>query len=108
MAFRQLERTEWKTLFDDFSRRLAREHRTDYAEIRVFSREEGAQPETSWLPLVGITYDPRSDALEILVENMDHLVYHPKKIFIDVLDGGVLSSLVVVRADGIREVIELR
>lgn len=91
-----------------FSKKLSREHRTDYAEIRVFYRENGAQPETSWLPLAGITYDRKGDLLEVLVENMDHLVFHPKEIYVDERADQELNSLEVVREDGPMEVIELR
>jgi hypothetical protein len=108
MSIKQLEKADWASYFDAFSKKLNREHRTDYAEIRVFSQEDGAQPETSWLPLAGITYDRKGDLLEVLVENMDHLVYHPKEIYVDEMEDKVLSSLEVVREDGTIEVIELR
>lgn len=108
MAIRHLAPEDWSRYFDAFSRRHIRERRTDYAEIRVFSMEDGAQPETSWLPLAGITYDRKDDLLEILVENMDHLILHPTEIFVEETEEGVLTSLQVVRRDGLKEIIEVR
>lgn len=108
MSIKKIARTDWAGYFDAFSRKHNRAHRTDYAEIRVFSLEDGAQRETSWLPLAGITYDPKSDLLEILVDSMDHLVLHPREIYVEELEGGVLASLQVMREDGTKEVIELR
>lgn len=107
MAIRKLYRDEWSSYFDSFSKTLMRDQRVDYAEIRVFSMEDGAQPETSWVPLRGITYDRKSDLLEIIVDRMDHLIYHPNEIHIDEMDD-VLTSLEVLRRDGTQEVIELR
>jgi hypothetical protein len=108
MSIKKIDRAQWVSYFDTFSKRLIQTHRTDYAEIRVFSPEDGAQPETSWLPLAGITYDPRSDLLEVLVENMDHLVLHPEEIYVDETATGILSSLEVIRKDGTKEIVEVR
>lgn len=107
MAIQKLERDQWATYFDTFSRDFIRSKRSDYAQIRVLSTEDGAQPETSWLPLIGLTYDAKSDLLDVSVENMDHLVYQPEEIYVDEEDG-VISSLEVVRKDGTKEIIELR
>ena len=108
MSIKKIDSTEWASYFDAFSRKLARTHRTDYAEIRVFSPEDGAQTETSWLPLSGITYDAKSDLLETLVENMDHLVLHPQEIYVDETEPDILNSLEVIRKDGTKEVVEVR
>lgn len=109
MAVRKIERAEWRAYFDAFSRPLARGARTEYAEIRVFSPDIGAQPETRWLPLRGIAYDERHDLLDVAVEHMDHRILHPREIYVDEGPGGeVLCSMEVVEQDGTREVIELR
>lgn len=107
MAIQKLEKNQWATYFDTFSRDFIKGKRSDYAQIHVLSAENGAQPETAWLPLIGITYDAKSDMLEVAVENMDHLVYHPEEVYVDEEDG-VLSSLEIVRKDGTKEIIELR
>lgn len=107
MAITQLARDDWSTYFDDLSKRFADDDRPEYAEIRVLSMEDGAQPETSWLPLNGLTYDRKGDLLEVFVEGMDHLVYHPQEIYVDE-DAGELSSLEIVRTDGTKEIIEIR
>jgi len=107
MATRQLPPSEWTEYFDALSHRLAHNEHPEYAEIRVLGLQEGAQPETSWLPLQGITYDPNNDLLEVLVEGMDHLIQHPEDIYVDEEEGEVLS-LEVVRTDGTKEIIEIR
>lgn len=69
--------------------------------------EDGAQPETSWLPLDGISYDRKKDLLEVLVEDFDPLALHPKEIYADEMGEEVLS-IEVIRQDETKEIIELR
>jgi Family of unknown function (DUF5335) len=108
MSVRKLEKKAWKAYFNGLSKSYMRHERLDYAEIRIFSQEIGAQPETSWLPLKGITYDDKDDLLEVDVEHLDHLVYHPGEIYVEETPNGMLTTLEIVRKDGIKEIIELR
>ena len=107
MSIRQLPQTVWRAYFDRFSKEKSDQHRVDYAEIRVFSAELGAQPETRWLPLEGITYDHHDDRLDIFVKGLGHLIAHPQSIHIDETNGR-LDSMEIVRTDGAREVVEIR
>lgn len=108
MNIKKLEPTDWQAYFDKFSKNMSTEHRTDYAEIRILSEEIGSQKETSWLPLKGLTYDSRSEILEVLVENMDHMVLEPSEIYVDENEAGTINALEVIRRDGIKEIIEVR
>src|SRR5688500_15080725 len=107
MSIRSLPREEWSAYFDRFSKTKDDAGRVDYAEIRVFSPEIGAQQETSWVPLQGLTYDAKDDLLEVTVPGLDHLVAHPTAIHVDEA-AGRLNSFEVVRRDGTREIIEIR
>lgn len=107
MAIRTLPRAEWHDYFDAFSHTKADVGRIDYAEIRVLLPEDGVQPQTQWLPLQGIVYDPKDDLLEILVSGLDHLAGHPEMIYVDE-DGGRLDRMEIVRRDGIKEIVEIR
>jgi hypothetical protein len=104
---RTLPHDEWAPYFDRFSRNKDDAGRIDYTEIRVISPEIGAQRETSWVPLQGVTYDPKGDLLEIIVPGLDHLVTHPVEIHVDET-GDVLERFEVIRDDGTREIIEIR
>ena len=107
MAIRQLPRTDWNDYFDAFSKEKSDSGRIDYAEIRVFSPEIGAQPQTKWLPLQGLTYDPKDDRLDVFVKGLDHMIVHPKVIYVEE-SSGRLDSIEVVREDGTYEVVEIR
>lgn len=105
MAIRQLPPADWNDYFDAFSKAKDDAGRVDYAEIRVFSPEIGAQPQTKWLPLQGLTYDPKDDRLDVFVTGIDHMIVYPKVIHVDETNGR-LDSIEVVREDGTYEVIE--
>jgi hypothetical protein len=107
MATRLLPRDAWNDYFDAFSKTKGDTGRIDYAEIRVFSPDDGALQETRWLPLLGLTYDPKDDLLDIAVAGLDHLVGHPQTIWVDEA-GGRLDRFEVIRHDGTCEIVEIR
>ena len=57
--------------------------------------------------LLGITFDPKNDILEIALDGLDHLISRPREIYIDD-SAGVLSSLEVIDSDGISQIVQLR
>ena len=94
MTIRKLDRAEWKKFFDVMSRLLEGRQ----AEIEV---------EADWLPLIGITYDPKGDIVEIALDGVDHIIEKPREIYAD--DTGVeLNSLEIVDAAGDRQIVKLR
>jgi hypothetical protein len=60
-----------------------------------------------WLPLQGLSYDPKGDEFEVMVENVDHLIFHPQDIYVD-QEGLNLKSLEVVQRDGVKQIITLK
>lgn len=108
MAIKEIEPDRWSSYFDEFSRSFLKNKRTDYAEIKVMSEEMGVQKELGWLPLKGITYDKHDDVLDVSVDKLDHLIFHPEHINVDEDEIGFLVSVEIREADGTREIIELR
>jgi hypothetical protein len=103
MAIRKLEKPEWHPFFDLISKALVGKQ----AEIEVASLSLGDQIEAEWLPLIGITYDPKDDVLEIALEGVDHLIPHPHEIYID-QTAALLGSLEVIDREGVSQIIHLR
>lgn len=103
MATTQLHKAEWQSYFDRLSRALPGKQ----AEIEVESLQFGSQIEAEWLPLQGITYDPKSDVVELLFEGLDHLIQRPQNVFIDYGSTG-LQSIAVIDGDNNTQVIKLR
>jgi hypothetical protein len=103
MATRKLDKENWGSFFDRVSAGLVGMQ----AEIEVDSLELGAQIEAEWLPVLGITYEPKDDMLEIALEGVDHLIHKPREIHVDEGIGG-LASLLVVDGDGVKQIVKLR
>jgi hypothetical protein len=94
MSTSQLNKSEWRIYFDRVSKAI----RDERAEIEVNSMALGSQIAASWLPLHGITYDPKSDVLEVVLEGLDHIVHAPVSIHVE-QEGDALTSMQVSDGD---------
>lgn len=103
MKTEKLDKSAWHGYFDAISKVLPGKQ----AEIEVDSLKLGAQLETEFAPLLGITYDERGDMLEIFLEGMEHNIPHVREIHVD-HDGVMLNSVLVTDADGVQQIIRLR
>ena len=96
-------RAEWKPLFDRLSKSLLGKR----AEIEVASLDLGDQIAVEWIPLIGISYDPKEDRIDVILDRASHAISHPTQIRIDESSAG-LSSIAVVDQDGESQVIRLK
>lgn len=108
MAVKELKREEWQPYFNSFYKSFLKDDQPEYAEIRILSDVVGAQPETSWLVLQGISFDPKDDTLDIRLENLNRTIWHPRHIYVDEDDSGWVTSMEVIADDGTKDIIELR
>lgn len=99
----KLDQKEWRGFFDRLSKSLEGKQ----AEIDVMSLELGDQIQTKWAPLLGIVYDPKGDMLEVALDELDHMISHPREIFFETGPGG-LVSLEVKDAEGAKQLILLK
>lgn len=103
MAITKLEKNTWHPYLDNVSKILEGKQ----AEIEIASLDVGDQIEAEWLPLLGLTYDPHSDIVEVLMEGLDHLIHKPSEIYIDHGPVG-LNSMEVIDSIGLKQIIRLR
>lgn len=108
MKSKKITKKQWQNYFDTFSIKYLKDEQPEYIEIQLLSKDIGAQQEIRWTPLRGITYDPKSDILEIQVDKMDHLISHPKEIYVNEEKDGWLTGMMVIRSDGERSIIDIR
>ncbi len=108
MKSKKISKRQWQKYFDTFSLKYLKDEQPEYIEIQVLSEGMGAQHEISWTPLKGITYDSKSDILEIQIEKLDHLISHPEEIYVNEEDNGWLTGMMVVRRDGEKSIIDIR
>ena len=105
---KQIPRQQWKDYFDRFTKRYLRDDPPEAATIAVVSPSLGGQFEAEGALLHGISYDARSQALEVLLENMDHLIFHPKEIWVEEEEDGFLPSIQIIRDEGTKEILTVR
>lgn len=103
MAAERIEKPEWQAFYDTLSKSLVGLR----AEIDAASLALGAQIQAEWLPLLGITYDPRADLVEIALEGLDHMIRKPREMYAD-SGNGALLSFQIIDADGVSQIISLR
>jgi hypothetical protein len=103
MTARKLDKKQWKPFFDGISKVLGAKQ----AEIEVLSLDLGDQIEAEWLPLLGITYDPKDDLIEVALEGVDHLIPKPQEVWVEA-DGLDLSSIQIIDVNGVRQILMLR
>jgi Family of unknown function (DUF5335) len=100
---KQLEKSQWREYFDRMSKALVGKR----AEIEVASLPLGDRIMAEWLPLLGISYDPKDDIFEIALEGVDHLIPKPREVYVEE-NGLELSSLEVIDAEGTHQIIVLK
>ena len=93
---REIPREQWREYFDGFSRDL----HDRLATVEVSGRELGAQVEAERPRLAGITYDDGDDIVVIGLdasggtqEDLEHIVYNPKKIYVAEGDGETVFDI---------------
>jgi len=104
MATTKLKKDAWRPYFDRVSKLLGGAKR---AEVEVAALNLGDQIEAEWVPLTGIVYDPKDDLIEVVLEDLDHLIHRPREVFID-QEGVLLKSVEVIDESGVRQIIKLR
>jgi hypothetical protein len=102
---KQIPRSEWKNTFDRFTREHLADDRPETVTIEVVSPTLGDQFAAQAVRLEGLVYEPKSQVLEVVLEDMDHLVFQPTEIWAIKDDDGFLSTVEIGRADGTKELI---
>jgi hypothetical protein len=105
---KQIPREDFKAYFDRFTRQHLGEESPKDVTVEVVSAELGDQVEASVLRLLGTSYDPKTRDFELLLEDMDHLVFRPAEIWVIEEEGGFISTLELVRPDGTKELVHIQ
>lgn len=102
MPIAQLAKTQWQAYFDRISKALG----ATRVRIEVVGLGLGDQIEADWIPLFGLSYDPKNDLLAVIAEGVDHMIRHPAQIHVD-QDLDSVHSVEVVDAEDNRHIILL-
>jgi len=100
---RKLEKPQWQAFLNRVSKALTGKR----AEIEIGSLAIGEQIQAEWLPLIGLAYDPKSDQIEVALENLDHLISRPRELYFEE-DLGQLSSLAIIDSEGAKQIVRFK
>jgi hypothetical protein len=102
MTTRKLEPTEWQRYFDRVSKRIP----SMRVGVSILGDEIGVQTEAQGSALVGISWDHNDRVLTVDTASWSHRLERPAEIHVRE-QGGTLSSIEVVDADGTKQIVEL-
>jgi hypothetical protein len=106
---KQIAPDEWETFFDNFTRAHLRDSIPKTVTAEVISPLLGDQTALSNARLLGLTFDPKSKAFEVVVKGAAHFIFRPVAIWVvEDQPNGFVSTIELVRADGIKEILHLR
>jgi len=100
---RKIERGDWQRYFDRVSRGLGAQQ----AELEVDALGLGSQIGHDWAPVTGISYDPKDDLMDVIIEDLDHMITRPREIWIDEVGTG-LGNVEVVDGEGRHHIVKFR
>jgi hypothetical protein len=103
MPLRQLAKAQWQPFLDRVSAALGAER----VQVEVTGLGLGDQVEADWIPLVGLSYEPKGDVLTVAAEGIQHLIHHPRQVHVD-HDMDWLHSIEAIDAEGNHHIITLR
>lgn len=103
MPGEMIAKDRWRAFCDRLSQQLEGAH----AEIEVAGLGIGDQVQAEWVPLLGVTYDPKDDIFAIAVEGLVHVVPWPESLHVQ-FDGTLVSGLAVVTRSGDSHIVRLR
>jgi uncharacterized protein DUF5335 len=94
--------------FAEFTRRFLRDGSPEAADVEVLEPDLGSQIAIQGARLLGITYDPRSQTLELELDVGDHRIFDLSDVWTLEEQDGFLSSVAVAHQDGSREVVSIK
>lgn len=103
MPLHKLAKRDWRPYLDEVSKALDGCH----AHVEVTALNVVDHLTADWAPLLGCTYDPKDDLIEIILGDLDHLIRAPRDLWLDERSEG-LVSLEIVDGQGVHRIVRLR
>ncbi len=99
----KLDPSRWTEYFDNFSQHL----QSRLVEIEVASLDIGDQDVAEWIPLTGISYDPKDNVLMVRTEPINHMIHRPREIHIEEGPEGI-HHMEVIGQEGDKQIIKFK
>ena len=94
--------------FDDFTKRFLQGGAVEEVDVEVLSTDLGDQYIAEKVRLMGITYDPKANSLELSLDSVDHRIDAPKEVWTIEENDGFVSTIEVVRKDSTKDIVKIR
>jgi uncharacterized protein DUF5335 len=105
---RALSPDQLQFYFAEFTRRFLRDGSPEAADVEVLEPDLGSQIAIQGARLLGITYEPRSRALELELDVGDHRIFDLFDVWTLEDQDGFLNSVAVIHQDGSREIVSIK
>ncbi len=99
-----IAKSEWKSYFNDVSKALGNVE----AEVEVEALGIFDEKEVEWLPIKGITYDPKDDVVSLLFDKVDHLIRKPYEITVEKDGDGIKEITITSEEDASKTVVRFK
>ena len=93
--------------FDAFSRKFLMPDSPGAADVELVGSDVGDQPVANGVRLLGVDYDPHTNALELELGSGDHRAFNPREVWAVEESDGFVSSIQIVRDDGAKELVKI-
>ena len=103
MTTKKLERTQWKSYFNETARSLE----TKQVEIEISGPHIGDQIEAEWVPLNGLSYDDRGNYFDVATSRLNHRIADVKTISVEQDISGI-KSMELVDGDGNHQILRFK
>ena len=105
---KRIARDQLTRYFDAFSRKFLMPDSPGAADVEVLGSEIGGdQPVANRVRLLGVDYDPHTNALELELGSGDHRAFNPREVWAVEESDGFVSSIQIVRNDGAKELVNI-
>jgi hypothetical protein len=105
---KRIPREQLYVYFGDFTKRFLQDSSPEAVDVELIEPELGDQTVTIGTHLLGITYEDRTNTLEIEMETGDHRDYNPEAVWVVEEPDGFVNAFEIVNADGRREVVSVK
>ncbi len=100
MTTEVLTSERWQPFFDRISKSLTGRP----VRVEITSLAIGHQVEADSMALLGLTYEPKNDVIELALEGLHHVIRCPLQVFVE-HQGTQVLSIEIVDAAGERQII---
>ncbi len=96
MDLRPIERENWQVYLDELSKAI----QGNYVEIEIAGVGLGDQVEEAWVPLIGLSYDPKEDIMFVHMDECERIIHEPKELVALFDRNDRVNSLVIKDSQG--------